>query len=98
MSEQQEELNVSGPGVAPVDIAEINAAMEVYEDARDKRCKLTKKETDAKDVLITLLHEHEVTIGKGPDGAIRYKHKGKIAELVPTDEKLTVKRIPKEED
>jgi hypothetical protein len=101
---RQEELSVTGPGVSPPRLKEVEDAADAYVDARDRRMKLTVKESEAKLELATLLHKHAEAIGVNPDdGSIRYSYDGgekakRVIVLKPSDEKLKVKDVEEFEE
>lgn len=95
---RQEELKIVGPGAEKVQIEEIDRLVGIYVKARDARVVLTTQEVSAKGQLIAALHAHEGTIGRSPDGAIRYRFDDKLVELAPTKEKLRVREENEDEE
>lgn len=91
MSEQSE-IPISGPGVAPVRIKKIDAAIRLYEPAKDRRVAASREELDTKQKLTGLLHDYAGEIGKDGDGIVRYRFDGKIYSLEPEGEMLVIKK------
>lgn len=56
------QLKIAGTGGE--EIKEVNDAAEAYVEARDKRMKLTEKETEAKEALIAVMKKHDLTVYK----------------------------------
>lgn len=84
---------ITGPGVAPKQIAEIDAAAIEYRVERDRRMAVTPHEVRTKKNLIDLLHAHEKEIGRDEHGVLRYQHEDLVIELRPGEEKLKVKSV-----
>jgi hypothetical protein len=57
------------PGTEPKRIKEVGDAAEAYVDMRDKRMKLTEKESEAKLSLIEVMKKHGLTVYKDEDAA-----------------------------
>lgn len=81
---------MTGTGVSPVRIPEVDKLAEAYVKERDKRLVLTPKEVIAKHNLIAALHAHEKEIGKQPDGTLVYRFDEMVITLKPGKEKLKV--------
>jgi hypothetical protein len=75
---------MKGPGVAPV---RIKAVVKI----RDRRMGLTKKEVQAKQNLIDLLHKNAEKIGADDEGIMRYEYDDVVVELKPGKEQLKVR-------
>jgi hypothetical protein len=88
---------MSGPGVAPARIPEIDDLCEAYVRERDKRVRQTPKEVDAKKALISSLHAHEKELGRDEAGVLRYKFEGFVIELRHTEEKLSVRKADEDD-
>src|SRR5215831_19186936 len=87
---------MDGPGVERLSIPEIDAAIESYVSARDKRLKFLGEEVDLKDELKKLLRVHKDKIGASdPDGAIIYRHDDLTATLKHGADELTVTKTKK---
>jgi hypothetical protein len=56
------------PGMEEPTFKDIDAAAEVYIDARDERIALSRLEKERKTALIDKMTEHELSIYKLPDG------------------------------
>jgi hypothetical protein len=89
---------MTGPGVAPVTIAEINDLADDYIKERDKRCRLTPREVAAKEKLIASIHKHADKIGRNAAGMIVYRYDEQVITLAPGKEKLKIKDVSKDED
>jgi hypothetical protein len=87
----QELPGVEGPGVAPVNIPELDRQVRKYNKAKNERIAKSVTEIAEKASLIAMLHGNVDRIGKGPDGTITYKCDGLVTTLTPTKEKLSVK-------
>lgn len=82
---------MTGPGVAPVQIDEVDRLVERYVKARDTRMDKTKLEVEAKSALIMSLRHHADTIGKDNDGTITYRHDDLIVTLKHGKDDLKVR-------
>lgn len=91
---KQPELNgISGPGVAPVSIPEVNVAMEAYILSKETH-KITGDRHKANTkVLIDLMRQHKEEIGVDNDGTILYRHDDEVAILKEKDD-LKVTNAP----
>ena len=76
------------PGMEDRAITELDKAALDYADIRDQRVALTGQETEAKQVLLGLMHAKKKT---------HYQHGNILIDIVPEGEKLKVK-IKKAED
>lgn len=82
---------ITGKGVAPVRIKAVDDAAEEYVKVRDRRMGLTKKEVQAKQTLIDLLHKNSEKIGADEEGIMRYEYDDVVVELSPGKETLKVR-------
>jgi hypothetical protein len=82
---------MTGPGVAPIVIPEVDKLVDKYVAARDSRLIQLGLEVEAKRALIDALHENEALIGKRPDGVIIYRHEELIVTLKSGKDDLKVK-------
>jgi hypothetical protein len=82
---------MKGPGVAPVRIKAVDDAAEEYVKIRDRRMGLTKKEIQAKQNLIDLLHKNAEKIGINPEGEMLYVYDDVEVTLTPGKEQLKVR-------
>jgi hypothetical protein len=89
---------ITGPGVAPVAIAEVDALVEHYVEERNARMEYTKREVAAKTALIAALHANADKIGRGADGTIIYRHNELIVTLRSGEDKLQVRREEQSEE
>lgn len=87
---------MTGPGVAPVKIAEVDDLVEKYVKARDARMAKTEIEVSAKQSLIAALHANEDKIGN-VGGTLTYRHDDLIVTLRSGKEELKVKTMGGEE-
>lgn len=85
------ELGFKGPGVAPVRIKAVDEAAEEYVKVRDRRMGLTKKEVQAKQNLIDIIHKNAEKIGADDAGIMRYEYDDVVVELSPGKEQLKVR-------
>ena len=69
-------------GLEPVRIPAIDKAAEKYEAIRDQRQSLTADEVEAKDDLLGLMKEHELTT---------YTYDSKVVEVIHLDETVKVR-------
>ena len=58
------------PSMEPESIQELDDAAEIYFDAMNARCKLSKEEDEAKDTLIDKMKEHKIDLYETPDGLV----------------------------
>lgn len=91
MAKTPDLAGMSGAGVAPVRIKSVDAAAEEYVTIRDKRMQFTKKEVEAKQKLIDLLHKNAEKIGVDEAGVMRYTYDEMVVELTPGKEQLKVR-------
>ena len=68
---------------------DLSRAAEVYVEHRDARIAVQKKETDAQDELLALMHEHGTTFYEDDEIGLRCR-------IVHADEKVKVERIEDE--
>lgn len=90
---QKDLPNMEGPGVAQVNIPEIDALAESYIKERDKRCRQTPHEIAAKDKLVAAIHEHKERIGVDSNGEVIYRFDNVVVTLKPGKEELKVKEL-----
>lgn len=91
---------MTGDGVAPVSIPEIDKLCEPYIRERDKRMALTPKEVKAKENLIEAIHKHirAGTLHPDSDGIVIYRFDDLKIILKPGKETLKVKSVDDEEE
>jgi hypothetical protein len=82
---------VTGKGVAPKRIKAVDEKAEEYVKVRDRRMALTKKEVQAKNELIDILHKNAESIGADDEGIMRYEYDDVVVELAPGKEQLKVR-------
>lgn len=89
--------HIVGKGVAPVRIPAVDRLVEIYVRERDKRMEQLRIEVEAKEELITALHEFSEQIGKNKEGEIIYRHDDLLVTLTTGKEKLKVRTEGAEE-
>jgi hypothetical protein len=95
--QQQEDLGgMEGPGIAPVKIKEIDKHVALYTAARDEHGQVTEKLTNAKKLLIEVMHKHEAEITKDANGELIYRCGDEVVTVKPGKEDLKVKTAPLE--
>lgn len=83
------DLPIEGEGVAPKKIPAVEKAASKYVGIRDERMALTKKEVDARAVLINAMHEANVAIYRFDDLEVKLK---------AGEEKVKVRTVDEDED
>lgn len=89
---------ITGKGVAPVSIPKINKLCDAYVTLRDSRMATLKKEVEAKEKLVDVIHEHIEQIGEDENGEVVYRYEDTVITLKPGEEKLKVKAIGSDGD
>lgn len=92
MPNENELPGVTGPGVAPVRIIEIDTLAEEYVKWKDKRALIGEKETAAKEALITEIHANAEKLGS-VDGTIRYRTADNLMITLKSKDDLKVKPL-----
>jgi len=77
------------PGMEDKHLEDLETAATEYAEVRDKRMALTRKETDLKDILLTLMKRHQKTI---------YRVEEMEIKVVAKDETVKVKILDGDED
>ncbi len=67
---------MTGPGVAPLSIPELDKAVNRYETKKEKRCEASPGEVAAKRDLRELLAKHKDKLPANEDGLKYYRHDG----------------------
>jgi hypothetical protein len=88
-TEQNAELGLTGKGVEPVRIEEIDKLIEKYIKIRDERMKLTSRESEAKEKLVDAMHGYAEQLEQ-PDGDLVYRFNETIVSLIAGPEKLKI--------
>jgi hypothetical protein len=96
-AKQRELPAMTGKGVAPLRIAELDKLAEAYCVERDKRLKLTPKEVAAKTKLSEAMHRHEAKL-RQPDGTMLYRYDERRIILTSGKEKLRVEDVSDESE
>ena len=73
MSKNQELPGVTGKGVEPLSIKEIDAAISKYEKKKEARCNESPGEVEAKKNLRAVLHKHREELLVGENGERYYR-------------------------
>jgi hypothetical protein len=81
------------PGTEKETIKEVDSAAEAYVEARDERIRLTDKEVDAKDALVTVMKKHKLDVYRDENAVPPL-----IVTLIPGEDKVKVSRAKDEED
>lgn len=76
--------------IHPEKLKEILAVAELYEEFRDERLVVQKKEIEQKKALTELIHKSGLQ--ELPGGIIKFNYEDLNIKLEPVDEKLTVSR------
>jgi len=88
---KQEELPaMDGPGVAALEIPELEKAISKYQRKKEARCQASPDEISAKTELKALLHQHRASLPINAEGVPFYRSDGRDYVL---EEKLKVKRV-----
>jgi hypothetical protein len=82
---------ITGPGVAPVAIAEVNDLVDQYVTRRNRRMELTALEVESKRALIALLRANTDKLVADPSGTIVYRHNDLIVTLRTGKDELKVR-------
>ena len=88
---------MTGTGVAPVAIADVDKHVDKYVELRNTRMEYNRLEVEAKRALIVSLRSHADDIGKSKDGALVYRHDDLIITLRTGKDDLKVELIEGEE-
>jgi len=89
---------ITGPGVAPISIPEVDDCVDEYVGKRDKRMEQTRKEVEAKTRLINCLRANADKIGVDAEGSIIYRHENLIVTLRHGKDDLKVRTDGGEDD
>lgn len=77
MATKNEELpGMKGPGVEIPSIKAIDNAISKYEDAKERRCKMSPREVAAKGELLEVLHKNRDKLPLNEDGHPFYRAEG----------------------
>lgn len=94
MQTQQQEIEISGPGVSRVKIDDIEQAAQKYVTIRDQRMALTEQEITLKVNLIQTVLAHQDQLVTNEDGNKCYHFDEMIVVLKPGKPNVKVKRDP----
>lgn len=95
----QTEINLNGgPGVDPVRIPEIDAAIAEYEPLKEARMAASTLEVEAKQKLVDLIHAHKDQLNDGQGNMFYVMEDGTKLALEPQEEKLTITPPKKKKD
>lgn len=73
---QPGELPISGEGVSPLTLPDVNKAINRYERKKEARCAASPDEIAAKRELTALLHQHRDALPVNGDGQRFYRYDG----------------------
>lgn len=76
MAKNEQLPGLKGPGVEPLSIKAIDAAVEKYEKKKEQRCKASPGEISAKTDLKELLHKNRDKLPLNEDGEHFYRYDG----------------------
>jgi hypothetical protein len=88
-----QELGLSGPGVEPLVIPEIEKAAKSYASARDERISYGEVEDEKQKALLDVMNKHRSELVQEVGGGVSYRFGDTLVELKPTSEKVKVKSI-----
>jgi hypothetical protein len=91
MSTITELPGMTGKGVAPIQLPEIDDLVHDYVDKRDLRMERTRLEVEAKTRLITALRENADKLGTDKQGTIIYRHDDLVVTLKHGKDDLKVR-------
>jgi hypothetical protein len=89
------ELGLTGPGVEPLEIPELDRAISKYQKKKALRCEASPEEISAKKEVRLLLHKHKDSLPLNEDGIPFYRSDERDYVL---DEKLIIRKVVQEED
>jgi hypothetical protein len=91
------ELELTGEGVAPIHIKELDEKVDAYIQERDQRIILTRREVEAKSAVLEVMHKHADQL-RTSDGTLAYHYDETLVTVIPGKEKLKVKANGDDED
>jgi hypothetical protein len=89
MIAEEAELGLTGKGVAPVQIDEIDKLVEKYIRRKEASAAADKSESEAKQKLVDAMHGYADQL-REPDGALVYRFNETVVSLVAGAEKLKI--------
>lgn len=95
MAKPNQELGLTGAGVEPLEIPEIEKAISKYQKKKEARCAVSPDELAAKNELKAALHKHRDELPVDGDGTPFYRSEGRDYRL---EEKLKVMKIESGDD
>lgn len=96
MAKKQPELGgIEGPGVSPLEIPEIEKAINKYQRKKEARCAASPDEIAAKNELRALLHAHRDELPVNGEGTPFYRYDERDYQLA---EKLKIRKIETDDD
>lgn len=96
MPKKQPELPaIDGPGVAPLEIKDIDKAISKYQRLKDVRCQASPGEIEAKQALKAVLHAHRDELPVNAEGVPFYRSEDRDYLLT---ESLKVRKVEGAED
>jgi len=88
-----QELGLSGPGVEPLVIPEIERIAKKYAVRRDERIAAGELENEEKKALLDVMNKHRAELVQEVGGGVSYRFDEVLVTLMPTGEKVKVKSI-----
>lgn len=95
MAAKNEELGLSGAGVEPLEIPDIEKAIANYQKKKEARCQVSPAEIAAKQELAEVLHAHRDELPVNGDGVPFYRCEDRDYLLL---EKLKVRKVAAPDD
>jgi hypothetical protein len=92
MIAEEAELGLTGKGVAPVQIEEIDKLVEKYIRRKEASAAADKSESEAKGKLVDAMHGYADQL-REPDGALVYRLGETVVSLVAGAEKLKIEGV-----
>ncbi len=93
MDKHINELGLTGPGVEPVSIPEIDEAADKYERCHAEMEVIKEELEGYRLALMEALNNHRAELLEEPNGGYSYRYEDRVVKLVPGKEKLSVKSI-----
>ena len=92
---KNQDLGLTGDGVEPLNIPELEKAIAKYQKKKEARCQVSPAEIEAKQELKALLHQHRDKLPKNADGIHFYRCDDRDYLL---EEKLKVQKVDSGDD
>jgi len=95
MGTRNSELGLSGAGVEPLEIPDVEKAIAKYQRKKEERCKVSPGEIAAKQELAEILHAHREELPVNGNGVPFYRCEDRDYLLL---EKLKVRKVAAADD